>query len=127
MRVRVVSRLGALKENTIIYGAGRAERTEVRVMIKVRLIDANAVLRKIWSGNVDPIRLKEYASELIRNAPTIEAEPVRHGRWLPYRIQSGPLAGCTGYRCSRCGREEEDNSEMYCHCGAKMDWGEPDA
>ena len=53
-------------------------------------------------------------------------EPVRHGRWMPVTCENHPkiILGCTGYMCSECGRIEEENSEPYCHCGAKMDGGE---
>lgn len=44
-----------------------------------------------------------------------------HGRWLPFTIGTGIMVGCTAYKCSKCGRIEEDNGEPYCHCGAKMD------
>ena len=60
----------------------------------------------------------------VENAPTIEAEPVRHGRWK-FEFK---LAGSNFYRCSECNRQEvllakEDVHEYfpYCHCGAKMD------
>lgn len=86
-----------------------------------RLIDANKLdLSKIYTY-FGGVVLIEDVQKWIEEAPTIEAEPVRPGRWIPYCIQSGPLIGCTGYRCSCCGREEEDNGEPYCHCGAKMD------
>ena len=59
----------------------------------------------------------------IARFPTIDAEPVRHGRWMPVTCENYPkiILGCTGYMCSECGRIEEENSEPYCHCGAKMD------
>ena len=59
----------------------------------------------------------------IARFPTIDAEPVRHGRWMPVTCENHPkiILGCTGYMCSECGRIEEENSEPYCHCGAKMD------
>ena len=46
-----------------------------------------------------------------------------HGRWVPVTCENHPkiMLGCTGYMCSECGRIEEENSEPYCHCGAKMD------
>lgn len=68
---------------------------------------------------IDPIKLCEYANNLkdkqidandIMRFPTIEAEPVRHGRWIwkgHYLV------------CSECG--EENDRKNYCpNCGAKM-------
>lgn len=55
----------------------------------------------------------------LMNAPTVDAVPVVHARWVPHK--DGVMLGCTAYRCSACGRVEEENSEPYCHCGAKMD------
>lgn len=57
----------------------------------------------------------------IRNAPTIEAKPVRHGQWIekPY------LLGTTQY-CSECGENYGMPHGMfnYCpNCGAEMDGG----
>lgn len=58
--------------------------------------------------------------------PTIEAEPVKHGRWEWY-VSPICLSGDLYYRCSVCG--ESDPWRMttrghanYCpNCGAKMD------
>lgn len=57
--------------------------------------------------------------EGFKNAPTVDAIPVRHGEWM----LCSPLYedGPSGYVCSECkiGGWEKTN---YCpHCGAKMD------
>lgn len=58
-------------------------------------------------------------------APTIEAEPVKHGRWIETENDSR-ISG----HCSSCGWEahlyEDDVIGMpYCpNCGARMDKGE---
>lgn len=68
------------------------------------------------------IRLEmEAFCEFIQSRPTIDAEPVRHGRWEEYEI---PHIIC----CSECdwgtGVDERSN---YCpNCGAKMDGGNND-
>lgn len=51
----------------------------------------------------------------ILNAPTIEAEPVRHGHWI--------TTGFLTARCSVCDVEvHELEYGKYCpYCGAKMD------
>lgn len=62
----------------------------------------------------------------IRDIPTVDVEPVRHGRWIPL-IQRYHWAdvrtvssGIVGFYCSLCGTEEKFKYR-YCHCGAKMD------
>lgn len=57
----------------------------------------------------------------IKNAPTIEAEPVRHGRW----IEPEEYTGHTEWHCSYCGDVVCTicgyPSANYCpNCGAKM-------
>ena len=112
-------------------------------MPEVRLIDANALLHSMCclDGETqcdtgDCIRYKER--KYIEAAPTIKAEPVRHGQW----IEKPPYADETvkGLEfqivCSRC---DEQNSSItfdensvpiaktfyrtrYCpNCGARMD------
>lgn len=100
----------------------------------MRPIDADALVRWFETNraNLNPMdcgREKETYSECIATVEamkTLDVEPVRHGRWLPYAVQTGPTTCCTAYRCSCCGRTEEDNGEPYCHCGAKMDGGAED-
>lgn len=56
--------------------------------------------------------------EIVRDMPTVDAEPVRHGRWI--RLDRDIAV------CSECGRHENAllvDSYPYCHCGAKMDGG----
>lgn len=54
---------------------------------------------------------------LLRNLPTVEAEPVRHGRWILQTNGHGT--------CSTCGTSVDLLNGMtweYCpKCGAKMD------
>ena len=63
--------------------------------------------------------------------PTIEADPVRHGRWIEvtkHRDENGTIL--TDYECSECcamvkdSYPEEIESERFCYnCGARMDGG----
>lgn len=55
----------------------------------------------------------------IKAAPTIDAEPVRHGRWI--RMDDTH----TRWKCSECGGVAESPLFRHCHCGAKMDGGDP--
>lgn len=71
-------------------------------------------------------------AETIEEAPAVDAEPVRHGRWIP-RGDDDSDAGM--YKCSECGDERYFGEEVltseeaatyarYCpNCGAKMDGG----
>lgn len=112
----------------------------------MRLIDADALIKDIaksirladeWEKEShekkDKIGLK-YAIDTrrsllsmisrIKEAPTIDAEPVRHGHWI---IRGGDMW------CSECGYEDvtengEPEDYHYCpHCGTKMDGGDSDA
>lgn len=106
----------------------------------MRLIDGDVLLkdiRELLFTEEEPSMLLTEAGQMIHNsaielalfevveAVKIDAVPVVHARWE--RINGsrkwGIPKGFTCYRCSACGREEEDNGEPYCHCGAKMDGG----
>jgi len=90
-----------------------------------RLIDADALAKKLntfndrMNGNEHFLNGIESAKEIIENEPTIDAEPVRHGKWIGY-------AGTIGNECSVCGKwidVLQGTAEMnYCpNCGARMD------
>lgn len=82
-----------------------------------RLIDAD-VLKDAFE---DDFHLTEYISDMIDDAPTIYAEPVRHGQWIEIRDKYNYLIGM---KCSECGRRVRNCGENYCpKCGAKMDGG----
>ena len=55
--------------------------------------------------------------EYIKQMPTIEAEPVRHGRW----IKTNRFGGA--FMCSACEQVYSyRGAEKYCsYCGARMD------
>lgn len=87
-----------------------------------RLIDADELLKALNEKGV------EYRADInaeIMNAPTIDAEPVRHGKWKVERSHDGYATGIM--ECSNCGwlfsyvpaLEEEWN--CCPHCGAIMD------
>ena len=79
------------------------------------LIDKNAmiaVFEKIASKSLlDDAKIHWYlAIEAVNIQPTIEAEPIRHGRWIPHRITYSSMCSvCTKYataetpRCPYCG------------------------
>lgn len=61
----------------------------------------------------------DVAESLLENVPTIEAEPVRRGRWLAIKEKAPWLV------CSECGTylyNEQKSVTKYCYnCGAKME------
>lgn len=60
------------------------------------------------------IRYKMFEN-VIENAPTIDAEPVRHGKWI--------YTGFLEVKCNNCGNVFHELEDInYCpNCGAKMD------
>lgn len=86
----------------------------------MRLIDADAVIRfiaNIQHANEDRLFTYEEVKRIVRDAPTKEAEPVRHGYWV---IRGGDMW------CSECGYGDvtefgEPEDYRYCpNCGARM-------
>ncbi len=83
----------------------------------MRLIDAISLL----DNHTKTIRVRGkligYVTfEDISDAPTVDAEPVRHGQWLKLKDINGFFV-----RCSVC-LEAYGEETNYCpNCGAKMD------
>ena len=91
-----------------------------------RLIDANRALEIVRDQGIahpNAYHLTNYATLILREAPTVDAVPVRHGRW----IEKEKYTFGVMYDCSICNNRILDNwhSWNYCpNCGAKMDGGE---
>lgn len=95
----------------------------------MRTIDADALKDKArelipnYHASV-VMNLFDLIDNLADNMPTVDAEPVRHGRW----INGGYACGETEWICSECGFSEwrTSNSRMkFCmNCGARMDGGD---
>lgn len=90
----------------------------------MRLIDADT-LKAEFTGNFHEMWHYTGIRAFIDVAPTIDAEPVRHGHWIdayPY-IEPNPMF-MYGI-CSACGCEQSISNKLnYCpNCGAKMDNG----
>lgn len=88
----------------------------------MRLIDAdtlNYVRVRIYhdDGTIGGYNAVVPSSE-IKNAPTVDAEPVRHGKWILWR----DLNGIKRCKCSECIVSYGNMDTPYCpNCGAKMD------
>lgn len=81
----------------------------------MRLIDADRLQELIKI-------IDKPAWMIVRDAPTIEAEPVRHGEWRIFRDGCVLLA-----ECSECGTVQSGIAAAqwdYCPmCGCRMDGG----
>lgn len=106
----------------------------------MRLIDADELVKSLRrvhqnlddSGEFRPAGAVIFCRGIVNKMPTIDAEPVRHGRWTKSEDDWNCMTTIT---CSECHEEwcfetEEDVSLLnyrYCpNCGAKMDGGDND-
>ncbi len=81
-------------------------------MSEQRLINANALEQNLISKGFYPAMVKRA----IEIAPTIEAEPVRHGKWIDLE----PTIGL--FSCTECEHKILRAKCNYCpRCGARMD------
>ena len=62
----------------------------------------------------------EEAMHRFVNLPTIEAEPVRHGKWDTFFSDSYKVHEI-GVECSCCGYRTQERTTYCPNCGAKMD------
>ena len=93
----------------------------------MRLIDADRALEIVLDQGIahpNAYHLTNYATLILREAPTIEAEPVRHGYWE--NANGRPKTYIR--KCSVCSKEAyfcgRGCSYKYCpNCGEKMDGG----
>lgn len=87
----------------------------------MRLIDADNIkyTRLLSQQGLD---MELVAKVAIDNMPTVDAEPVRHGRWG--KFEAFPLMpSLNGFPCSVCSLHVREKIGLYyCpNCGAKMD------
>lgn len=88
-------------------------REQMKELCEKRAEEAN------MTGNRTVCVTWDDAIIFIKNAPTIDAVPVKHGQW-----KGKPIAGYSTVRCSECGEAFMENNGKwnYCpHCGAKME------
>ena len=100
----------------------------------MRLIDADALVKELSDKYIVPVDeasrgvaafMGMQTRQAINNAPTIDAEPTKHGRWI--------LNSQYGTECSECGTAMFEIvgapyttfEPNYCpNCGARMDESE---
>lgn len=83
----------------------------------MRLIDADALMADFQKAFPNFDVKSSHAKALLATAPTIKAEPIKHGRWKHH--QYGNTAGY--YECDNCGKINSYKSDYCPNCGARMD------
>jgi hypothetical protein len=84
-----------------------------------RLIDAEK-LKKHYAWWEDDER-RTLFDQIVDAQPTVEAEPVRHGKWIDRTIKVSAELTNIIHVCSVC-EEMAVGKYRYCpHCGARMD------
>ena len=63
--------------------------------------------------------MRDAIRKAIESLPTVDAEPIRHGRWI-YHSDWADDGECP-YECPYCGRTYDYNMNFCGFCGAKMD------
>ena len=95
----------------------------------MRLIDADALKEYVKEQTNLPlpksrlymvVPVEDFITNLIDNQPTVDAEPVKHGRWIEVSDGSG-YVGEPCEACSVCGMQTDYPSNYCPNCGAKMD------
>lgn len=92
-----------------------------------RLIDADALKeRKFPNGESEYLTgWNDAISAIMTFQPTIDAEPVRHGKWI-FNPSDAFEAMFAKPKCSECGFESADGGNYCPNCGARMDDNETD-
>lgn len=94
----------------------------------MRPIDADALdveqINAYYAGSCRT----EDVQEWLDDQPTLDVEPVRHGRWgISEIVGYDGIHTVYAVPCSVCGEFTQEYLKPYCpNCGAKMDGGEAD-
>ena len=96
------------------------------IMDEVRLIDSETLKSRIGElcmNNEDMFTVNAYKRIIgvIEAVPTIDAEPIRHGRWIDWS-----MCGKSLYQCSECNAEMKYKTNFCPRCGAKMQTEPPE-
>lgn len=87
-----------------------------------RLIEADEVIKRLCAECVNFgsfLCISCIAPKVVKDMPTVIAEPVRHGRWIKL-----PKSCQADYECSECGAGIGKVKPPYCAiCGAKNESG----
>ena len=99
------------------------------------LIDRHALLKNVYDNPPEKARMThaEWCRKCIYEAPIIEAEPVKHGRWILCEDQSGVDNDNNNYAyfCSQCHHQDVHSKFAkvnFCwNCGSKMQAEQPES
>lgn len=84
----------------------------------MELIEVRALINDL---NERKIPFNADINEAIITAPIVDAEPVRHGKWVKTGQSFINPNRFRNYSCSVCGYDIEKTEYNYCpNCGAKM-------
>ena len=97
---------------------------EKGTMTMPRLIDADALMDAMRDEEFQTFVPLDEIDSVIDKAPTINAEPVRHGRWILVLADKRGRGGV--YNCTVCNGCRPIKSAYCPDCGAKMDGGARD-
>ena len=102
-------------------------------MQQPKLIDIEKRMKEWWElcASRFPNMPCQTWEQFFRNAPAVDAEPVRHGRWATDEEDIRWGTSLKRKHCTNCGKRPHFDKEKrefvltnYCpHCGAKMDGG----
>jgi rubrerythrin len=90
----------------------------------MRLIDADECYKHLLLRVFDTWNDFWQVANTLTSSPTIEAEPVKHGKWVDEGTYITTAYGSLNvYKCSNCEMEiVVDDFDNYCpNCGARMD------
>lgn len=93
----------------------------------MELIYRQALLKKVYEHPQEREWMTdgEWCRKCIYEAPKVDAEPVRHGRWIVHTTWHG-MFGLIHSECSECkfDRNGDLSSWKFCpNCGAQMNGG----
>lgn len=86
-------------------------------MTEVRPIDANALIGFLHNQEFIDGDDRSRVYRWIEEQPTIESEPMRHGRWID-------IEDTLFYECSVCSNKNGYMTPYCPYCGARMDGGD---
>ena len=97
------------------------------------LIERDALKNHLYRAQAEAFKRSEWYVagaiqsfiDILDKQPTIEAEPVRHGRWILKILPIGGGDKIRSYLCSECDRYTNMKFDFCPNCGARMDLRTP--
>ena len=91
----------------------------------MRLIDADALLDFLDVGHLRPPTEICFSELMMKNIielmPTVDAVPVRHGKWTNHILGSTGYGTTVMHQCSECECMTISRFRYCPNCGARMD------